>query len=110
MNKKIIIGVVVLLAIVLYINPFSSKGDGSIEISTIKLERKDLSSKVVADGVLQPEIEIKLSSNTTTYITEIAVQEGDIVKKGDYLMIKGSNSTGLNSITKKLITGRNYAL
>ena len=86
MKKKIIIGVVVLLAIVLYMNPFSSKGDGSIEISTIELERKDLSSKVVADGVLQPEIEIKLSSNTTTYITEIAVQEGDIVKKGDYLM------------------------
>ena len=86
MKKKIIIGIVVLLAIVLYINPFSSKGDGSIEISTIKLERKDLSSKVVADGVLQPEIEIKLSSNTTTYITEIAVQEGDMVKKGDYLM------------------------
>jgi len=85
-KKKIIIGIVVLLAIVLYINPFSSKGDGSIEISTIKLERKDLSSKVVADGVLQPEIEIKLSSNTTTYITEIAVQEGDMVKKGDYLM------------------------
>ena len=50
MKKKIIIGVVVLLAIVLYINPFSSKGDGFIEISTIKLERKDLSSKVVADG------------------------------------------------------------
>ena len=86
MKKKIIIGVVVLLAIVLYVNPFSSKGDGSIEVSTIKLERKDLSSKVVADGVLQPEIEIKLSSNTTTYITEIAVKEGDPVKKGDFLM------------------------
>ena len=38
MKKKIIIGVVV--SIVLYINPFSSKGDGSIEISTIKLEKK----------------------------------------------------------------------
>jgi len=85
-KKKIIIGVVVLLAIVLYVNPFSSKGDGSIEVSTIKLERKDLSSKVVADGLLQPEIEIKLSSNTTTYITEIAVKEGDPVKKGDFLM------------------------
>ena len=86
MKKKIIIGVVVLLAIVLYVNPFSSKGDGSIEVSTMKLERKDLSSKVVADGLLQPEIEIKLSSNTTTYITEIAVKEGDPVKKGDFLM------------------------
>ena len=79
MKKKIIIGVVLLLSIVLYVNPFSSKGDGSIEVSTMKLERKDLSSKVVADGLLQPEIEIKLSSNTTTYITEIAVKEGDPV-------------------------------
>ena len=41
---------------------------------------------MVADGLLQPEIEIKLSSNTTTYITEIAVKEGDPVKKGDFLM------------------------
>ncbi|MEC7822793.1 MAG: efflux RND transporter periplasmic adaptor subunit [Candidatus Neomarinimicrobiota bacterium] len=86
MKKKIIIGIVVLLGIVLYINPFSSKGDGSIEISTMKIERKDLSSKVVADGVLQPEIEIKLSANNTTYITDISVKEGDNVKKGDFLM------------------------
>jgi HlyD family secretion protein len=50
------------------------------------MERKDLSSKVVADGELQPEIEIKLSANNTTYITDIAVKEGDFVKKGDFLM------------------------
>ncbi|MEE3241848.1 MAG: efflux RND transporter periplasmic adaptor subunit, partial [Candidatus Neomarinimicrobiota bacterium] len=60
--------------------------DGSIEVSTMKMERKDLSSKVVADGELQPEIEIKLSANNTTYITDIAVKEGDFVKKGDFLM------------------------
>ena len=52
----------------------------------MKMERKDLSSKVVADGELQPEIEIKLSANNTTYITDIAVKEGDFVKKGDFLM------------------------
>ena len=64
----------------------SSDGDGSIEVSVTKLERKDLQSKVVADGVLQPETEVKLSANNTTYITDIAVKEGDFVQKGDFLM------------------------
>jgi len=64
----------------------SSDGDGSIEVSTMKLERKYLQSKVVADGVLTPETEVKLSANNTTYITDIAVKEGDFVKKGDFLM------------------------
>ena len=86
MKKKLIASLVVLAGIVLYLNPFSSNGDGSIEVSTMKMERKDLSSKVVADGELQPEIEIKLSANNTTYITDIAVKEGDFVKKGDFLM------------------------
>ena len=86
MKKKLIAGLVVLVGIVLYLNPFSSNGDGSIEVSTMKMGRKDLSSKVVADGDLQPEIEIKLSANNTTYITDIAVKEGDFVKKGDFLM------------------------
>ena len=52
MKKKLIAGLVVLAGIVLYLNPFSSNGDGSIEVSTMKMERKDLSSKVVADGEL----------------------------------------------------------
>jgi len=85
-KKKLIVGLVVLAGVVLYLNPFSSNGDGSIEVSTIKMARKDLSSKVVSDGELQPEIEIKLSANNTTYITDIAVKEGDFVKKGDFLM------------------------
>ena len=86
MNKKLIAGLVVLAGVVLYLNPFSSNDDGSIEVSTMKMGRKDLSSKVVADGELQPEIEIKLSANNTTYITDISVKEGDFVKKGDFLM------------------------
>lgn len=65
---------------------FGSSEDGIIEVSTMELTRKDISSKVVADGVLQPETEVKLSANNTTYITAIAVKEGDFVQKGDFLM------------------------
>ena len=90
MNKKLIKGVSIALpvavAVFLANSFFGNNEDGTIEVSTMTMERKDLSSKVVADGELQPEIEIKLSANNTTYITDIAVKEGDFVKKGDFLM------------------------
>jgi len=33
----------------------------------------------------------------------------DIIKKDDYLMIKGSNATGLSRLSKKIISGHKYA-
>ena len=33
-----------------------------------------------------------------------------IIKKNDYLMIKASNATGLNKISKNIIRGSKYAL
>ena len=83
-NKFKAFAVVIVLAIASTF--FGSSEDGIIEVSTMELTRKDISSKVVADGVLQPETEVKLSANNTTYITAIAVKEGDFVQKGDFLM------------------------
>jgi len=34
----------------------------------------------------------------------------EIINKGDYLMIKGSNATGLNKLSKLIISGHRYAL
>ena len=34
----------------------------------------------------------------------------DIINKDDYLMIKGSNATGLNTLSKTIISGHKYAL
>ena len=34
----------------------------------------------------------------------------DIIKRNDYLMIKGSNATGLNKLSKKIIRGSNNAI
>ena len=83
-NKfKALAGVIVLAIASTF---FGNSEDGIIEVSTMELTRKDISSKVVADGVLQPETEVKLSANNTTYITAIAVKEGDFVQKGDFLM------------------------
>ena len=83
-HKMKILGLII---IILGLSFFSENNDdGTLEVSVQKVSRKDLASKVVADGVLTPETEVKLSANNTTYITEIAVKEGDFVKKGDFLM------------------------
>ena len=34
----------------------------------------------------------------------------NLIKKNDYLMVKGSNATGLNNLSKKIIKGEKYAL
>ena len=34
----------------------------------------------------------------------------NLLNKNDYLMIKGSNATGLNNLSKKIIAGDKYAL
>lgn len=83
-NKIKIIGLIIIAGGFLFFN--SNNDEDTLEVSIQKVIRKDLSSKVVADGVLTPETEVKLSANNTTYITEIAVKEGDFVKKGDFLM------------------------
>lgn len=83
-NKMKIIGLIIIAGGFLFFN--SNNDEDTLEVSIQKVVRKDLSSKVVADGVLTPETEVKLSANNTTYITEIAVKEGDFVKKGDFLM------------------------
>ena len=76
-----------LIVVVLAFSIFSGNdNDATLEVSVQKVGTKDLSSKVVADGVLTPETEVKLSANSTTYITKISVKEGDFVKKGDFLM------------------------
>lgn len=83
-NKFKVGGALVLLFAISFFG--KSDDNETIEVSTKKVIRKNLQSKVVADGVLTPETEVKLSANNTTYITDIAVKEGDFVKKGDFLM------------------------
>ena len=85
-NNKIKAGLGILVLLLGAYFMSSSDGDGTLEVSVMELGRKDLKSQVVADGVLKPETEVKLSSNNTTYITDIAVKEGDFVRKGDFLM------------------------
>ncbi|HEY3054687.1 MAG TPA: efflux RND transporter periplasmic adaptor subunit [Thermoanaerobaculia bacterium] len=51
-----------------------------------KVERLDLTSKVTSNGRLDAKRKVDLSANIMGQIVNLAVREGDIVKKGDFLL------------------------
>ena len=91
MKKKtliIIISLAVVAIIVLIVGKkagwFGNTGEyKSVEVQEIK--RKPITETVAATGKIQPETEVKISSEVSGEITELPVIEGQQVKKGDLL-------------------------
>src|SRR5438067_1076479 len=64
----------------------SKKRDKPILVTTDKAFRKNVTQLVTATGKIQPEIEVKIAPEVSGEIVEIAVKEGDIVRRGQLLM------------------------
>ena len=56
-----------------------------IKVSTEKPIIREITEIVTANGKIQPEVELKISSDVSGEIVEMKVKEGDRVKKGDLL-------------------------
>src|SRR5690554_1490416 len=81
--KYIVIGVLVLLVFVIVANKMGWIGQGDvIQVATETVEKRTVNETVSASGKVQPEIEVKLSSEVSGEIVELAIREGDIVKQG----------------------------
>lgn len=92
MKKKtlLIIGVIAVLLIVLLIAGkkagwFGASGNVK-EVEFTKIELIQIVEKVSATGKIQPEIEVKLSSEVSGEIIELPIVEGQMVEKGDLLV------------------------
>ncbi|HET9795926.1 MAG TPA: efflux RND transporter periplasmic adaptor subunit [Thermoanaerobaculia bacterium] len=55
-------------------------------VTVAKVERQDIVSKVTANGKIQAEKKVDLSALVMGQIVNLAVREGDHVKKGDFLL------------------------
>src|SRR5215217_8235472 len=81
----IIVGVIIaLLGLGVYTGKIG--GDKSEKVSTEKVASRKVIETVTASGKIQPETEVKLSSEVSGEVTELLVKEGDIVKKGQLLI------------------------
>lgn len=90
-KKKIywLVGIVVVLLIVLVIlkkNGTIGGDDGIIEVETAKADEITIVETVSATGKIQPEIEVKISSEVSGEIIDLPVKEGQVVKKGQLLV------------------------
>jgi HlyD family secretion protein len=86
-NKKILIGVgiAVVLGGVAYAN-FRFKRVEGVTVHTETIQKRDLKAIVSASGKIQPKRFVNISADTSGRVTELAVQEGDRVKQGQFLL------------------------
>ena len=87
-NKKklwLIIGGVVVLVAFIAGNLLKSDTE-AISVDTEKVKRQTVVHKVNGSGIIQPEVEVKISATLSAWITDITVEEGDYVTKGQHLI------------------------
>jgi HlyD family secretion protein len=75
----------ILLIIILIAVKKCSSSDG-LEVATEKAQRRTIIETVSANGKIQPEVEVKLSSEVSGEVVELTVKEGMHVNKGDLLV------------------------
>jgi HlyD family secretion protein len=81
----IIIGVVILGAAVVGANLYFRRDTG-LSINAEAIRSRDLEAIVSASGRIQPKRQVNVSANTTGRVTRVAVEEGERVKTGQFLL------------------------
>jgi HlyD family secretion protein len=86
-NKKILVGVAIVLVLgaVAFANVKFKRVDG-IEVTTEAVKKRHLEAIVSASGKIQAKRDVNISADTMGRVTELAVDEGYRVKKGQFLM------------------------
>src|SRR5438093_504184 len=74
----VIVGLVVISA--------GARRDRGVEVRFEQAGRRDLVAAVTASGKIQPKKKVDISADITGRITRIAVREGDLVTKGQFLL------------------------
>ncbi|MAZ36598.1 efflux RND transporter periplasmic adaptor subunit [Salibacteraceae bacterium] len=86
MNKKFIIGSVIVLLTLLTVAIIKSNSSDSIAVDSEPIENRTIVEKVAANGKVQPETEIKISSEVSGELIEVNIIEGQKVKQGELLL------------------------
>jgi HlyD family secretion protein len=91
-RKILVFTVIGLVLIGLTLAAVLRKRDVVITVQTDKVTRRSLTELVIANGKIQPVVQVVISPEVAGEITALPVKEGDRVKKGDLLLqIKPDN-------------------
>jgi HlyD family secretion protein len=87
MKKKhiILIVVAVVIAVLVIVNLRARSGK-AIPVQTEKVERRNLKMIISASGSIRPKRQVDISASTIGKVTRVAVEEGDYVDEGQFLL------------------------
>ena len=85
-KKKIIWILISVVAVVIILAIAFGGGKEDVIVSTEKVKKRTITETVSVTGKIQPEIEVKISPDVSGEITEMLVNEGDSVVKGQLLL------------------------
>lgn len=80
----IVIGIVIGLAVIWAV--MKGGGSATIEVKTEKVTKRTIIERVSASGKIYPEVEVVIIPEISGEVTDVFVEEGDSVKKGDQLI------------------------
>src|SRR6266849_8383842 len=83
---KIVLLAVAVLALVVVAAQVSARDRRIPRVTTARAEPEDVVSKVTANGKIQAENKVEMSALVMGQIVNLAVREGDQVKKGEFLL------------------------
>lgn len=86
MKRFLIIGGILVTLLIVIIIWKKGSGIQTLKVATEKATKRDITEIVSASGKVQPEVEVKISSDVSGEIVELLVKEGDTVRKGDLLL------------------------
>src|SRR5690349_4252534 len=89
MTKKVklsVFGVVGVIVIAVVAIGASKRGNKAVEVRIEDVESRDLVASVTASGQVRPQTKVDVSSDVAGKITKLSVKEGQMVKKGDFLL------------------------
>src|SRR6266568_984704 len=86
-RNKVLVGAGAAVLIVgLVVISAGARRERGVEVRFEKAGRRDLVAAVTASGKIQPKKKVDISADITGRITKIAVHEGDLVTKGQFLL------------------------
>jgi HlyD family secretion protein len=89
MNKRVkwsVAGGVVLVIVAIGGLTAARSGKKTVEVRTEQVQARDLVASVTASGQVRPQTKVDLSADITGKIVQLAVKEGQMVTKGQFLL------------------------
>ncbi len=81
----IVLGVILVIALIVVFN-LRSQREKTVKVTVAKVGKTDLTSIISASGEVKPKKNVEISALVPGRIIKIGVEEGDVVKAGDFLL------------------------